>query len=934
LASTNKSDIPYAGPEDGSSGKRYAALLDIARRIAAAPGDDQLLETIAETAREQLGADFALVTGRDVDGEHGRFLAHAGLPLERTVSLRTARFHFLSYPHATRTFINGEVLIIDDVAAYPPTVHGSPVLKLAAKALFVAPLKQDGLVIGALSVHFRDHVHHWTGDEIYWLNCLAEQAALALLLCRTAQDNNRDATVRDALHTASQRLQAATDLNTVLEATMEGVMQVVPCVGVCVHLLNQQATEATIAGLKGFAYDSAQESKVIGYKYPADDSVLNSRTLLKHEAFYLRDFQVEADRWRNSDAPTLRAWMSVPLMSRGRCFGKITLDHDLPDVYGPEELAIVQTFAAHAASAIERAYLYSETVSRAERLSVLSQISRELVAARDADTLYDILRRLVTKAFVSDVFFICLAPSEHERLRFPVLVDEGVEYEHEILEPGPGPVNEVLHSGRGLLLKGASEWQARGSSMIGNKERASDAGMFAPLTWNGATLGVISVQTYRDRAYTQEEFQAFEALGATTALALARLRSEEATMERAAQFAALAQSARALVSKLELSDVLQTVVDHANQLTGAEAMLLLYDPDDDRLKVLTFAGKSSWQRVVIQTPMVRPNESPGGIAFAEQRTIVAADLPTDEQAIDGKEAQVSSLVALPLTVGDSRMGVLELTWTEQGAITPERLALYAAFADHAALAIHNARQHEQLRLREAERTALLRQLLTAQEAERKRVSNDLHDGPLQALGVGLINADTLKKRAVTESITTEDIDTLRRDFTAVVDEVRGIISDLRPEALDSYGLFPALQAHARRIQETTTLDILIDCDLEERLPPYMEALIYRLVQESLSNVRKHAMATVACVEIKLDAERNAVTLRVQDNGRGFNPKQLPARAHGFGLGLGSMAERTEGAGGTMVIESSPGQVTTLTFQIPIPRSDASDSTSDQPGARG
>jgi signal transduction histidine kinase len=278
-----------------------------------------------------------------------------------------------------------------------------------------------------------------------------------------------------------------------------------------------------------------------------------------------------------------------------------------------------------------------------------------------------------------------------------------------------------------------------------------------------------------------------------------------------------------------------------------------------------------------------------------------------------------SLVVLPLTVGEHRMGILELAWPEREAVTHERLELCNAFADHAALAIYNARQHAELRQREAERTQLLRQLLTAQEAERKRISIDLHDGPLQSLGVGLINADTLRKRTEQgAAVGADDIHALRTDFAAVVDEVRALIADLRPEVLDSYGLLPALQAHARRLRETTQLDIEIDYGLTERVPAYIEVLVYRLVQEALSNVRKHAQATGALVWIELDEGRNAVVVRVADDGRGFNPGAVPQRTMGYGVGLSSMVERTESAGGTMTIHSGPGKGTTIVFQIPLP----------------
>jgi signal transduction histidine kinase len=473
-------------------------------------------------------------------------------------------------------------------------------------------------------------------------------------------------------------------------------------------------------------------------------------------------------------------------------------------------------------------------------------------------------------------------------------------------------------------MKSRADWERFSSRRIGNEARASEAAIFAPLIWSGVTLGVISVQTYQERAYTQEEFQAFQALAATTALALGRIRSEQATAERAAQFAALVESARALVSNLEVSDVLQKVVDRANELTGGEAYLMLYNPDEDDIKVRAFAGNSSSHEQLRKDGALRPGQGVSGMAFSDQRTIVVQDMLNPEHPALQEEASMRSMVVLPLTVGGSRMGILELAWPEPGAVTSDRLALCTAFADHAALAMHNARQHDELRQREGERTVLLRQLLTAQEAERKRVSIDLHDGPLQSLGVGLVNADTLRRRAEQGQISAADVDELRLSFAAVVDEIRDLMADLRPEVLDSYGLLPALEAHARRIMETTELEIRIECNLPERLPAYIEVLIYRLVQESLSNVRKHAHATDAVIVLDVDEARGIVVVIVADNGRGFDPRHLPARTEGFGLGLGSMAERTESAGGTMSIESAPGKPTTVTFQIPLPSADAPD----------
>jgi signal transduction histidine kinase len=308
-----------------------------------------------------------------------------------------------------------------------------------------------------------------------------------------------------------------------------------------------------------------------------------------------------------------------------------------------------------------------------------------------------------------------------------------------------------------------------------------------------------------------------------------------------------------------------------------------------------------------------------GTSLREQTIIVIQDLLQEPSVSSLQDLRVRSAVVLPLSVGEERLGVLKIAWQEPNRANEECVALCTAFADHAALAIHNARQHDEMVKREEERTMLLRQLLTAQENERKLIALELHDGPLQSLGVGLINADALRKKMETGlPVTSLDIDDLRRYFASVVDEIRGLMADLRPEVLDSYGLLAGLEAYCRRLRETIPFEISIRYDMRERLPTYVEVLIYRLVQEALNNVRKHANATQATIVIRVDKGNSSVTVEVKDDGKGFDPGTLPSRREGFGLGIKSMLERTQSAGGSMLIDSIPGQGTSVVFQIPLP----------------
>ena len=130
-------------------------------------------------------------------------------------------------------------------------------------------------------------------------------------------------------------------------------------------------------------------------------------------------------------------------------------------------------------------------------------------------------------------------------------------------------------------------------------------------------------------------------------------------------------------------------------------------------------------------------------------------------------------------------------------------------------------------------------------------------------------------------------------------------------------LFPQA-GEPTQTHETTGLEIQVDYALEDRLPAYLEVLIYRLVQEALTNVRKHARATSATLSIETDESAGTVIVRVADDGRGFDSAAKLERAEGYGVGLRSMRERMEGAGGEMRVESAPGRGTTITFVLPLP----------------
>ncbi len=209
-----------------------------------------------------------------------------------------------------------------------------------------------------------------------------------------------------------------------------------------------------------------------------------------------------------------------------------------------------------------------------------------------------------------------------------------------------------------------------------------------------------------------------------------------------------------------------------------------------------------------------------------------------------------------------------------------------------------------------------RQLLASQEGERKRIAAELHDGLGQNLLV-IKNWAVLARRALEpESKARAPLDEVTTAATRSIEEVREIAHNLRPYHLDEIGLTDAIAAMTERIAEASGIEFKLALeDLRGRLSPEAEINLYRIVQEAVNNVVKHAQADT--VELSLRRHGQTLTVVIKDNGRGFDPAEA-ARRRERGFGLAGLAERVRLLGGKESIQSSPGQGTVITITLDLP----------------
>jgi signal transduction histidine kinase len=223
------------------------------------------------------------------------------------------------------------------------------------------------------------------------------------------------------------------------------------------------------------------------------------------------------------------------------------------------------------------------------------------------------------------------------------------------------------------------------------------------------------------------------------------------------------------------------------------------------------------------------------------------------------------------------------------------------------------RIQEELTKREALRRELLRHTVRAQEEERSRIARELHDETSQVLTAFSLDLATLKTEICDREEVKNLVDRLQGLSKQMSQGLYRLVHDLRPAQLDDLGLIPALE-YLKDDSVSAGLEVIINIHgRARRLDPINETVLFRVAQEALHNVVRHAQ--VGQARISLDYKPQEITLKVEDSGAGFNPVQsfVPPR----GWGLAGMRERVESVGGQLSIESKPGMGTTVEVDVPV-----------------
>jgi signal transduction histidine kinase len=404
--------------------------------------------------------------------------------------------------------------------------------------------------------------------------------------------------------------------------------------------------------------------------------------------------------------------------------------------------------------------------------------------------------------------------------------------------------------------------------------------------------------------FTADDQEAVSLLAAQAAVAIENARLYESSTRWLRRFETLNEIGNALASELELEPLLTLVAERLRELVAARLVVIaLPDPGERHvLRVTAAAGEATYGLVGMELGL---GASKAGRILERGRS-ERIDSVLDDPEVDQQAARrlgVRTGLFVPLVVHGRRIGVV-IAHDREGAdarFTDDDLRLAETLAARAAIAVD---------LSERVSRDTVRRVVEAQELERTRLARELHDETGQALTSILLGLKPVETAGTADEARTA-VAAVRDLVVSTLQDVRRLAVELRPSALDDFGLVPALERLTATWGEHSGMEVDLEARLaDERLPADVETTLYRIVQEALTNVAKHAGASrVSILLTRRGGGRVAAV--VEDDGRGFEPGETN------GLGLVGMRERVALAGGRLTIESSPGEGTTLVAEMPV-----------------
>jgi signal transduction histidine kinase len=696
-----------------------------------------------------------------------------------------------------------------------------------------------------LTEHEREHVSQ-----------IAGAAAMAMLNARLSAQSHRELRRRDALRGVVASISSELDQDSLFGRVIAGA----------VELLESDSGVISLIGPDGLTHIRAVHnlpSALVGRRIEPGEGLIGE-VLRSRQPAVVDNYQRDLPR-PLQEGVDVGSGVAVPVWWQDRLIGVFgVLSRDRTRVFTAEDREIMELLASHVAIAFDNARLYGEVRERLAEVTGLqaasTALAEELHPERALRVLAEQALRLSGAATVSI----------------------------ELLRPGGADLEVQVAVGENAValaaMRVAVEGSLAGTAVANGQPQISPGQLVLPLRARGRTLGTLSAYTHDLDSINPRQVDLLATFASQAAVSLDNAQLYAELSSRLEEMVGLQRLGTLLLEEHDFDRVLNSICRQLQRLTDAGgvgiALRTVVGPSSDALLGARIPTEGSFAAEALRTNKPQRSNDAQNDPRGYKHSLVLGNTRT--------------ILSVPMKTRQRTVGVLSVYNKEgEGGFTDRDAELATFFANQAAAAIENARLYEQSR-----EYAVIE--------ERNRLARELHDSVTQSLfSVTLLSEASLSLLDRHPAKARERLERANELAQGALAEMRALIFQLRPMTLQEEGLLSALKKHLNALHsrhgQLVQLQVTGNA---RRLPAPVEDATFRIVQEALNNVIKHAGTQTAAVMLEFGA--NGLRLCVVDGGVGFDPK-APRRSGT--LGMSSMRERADGVGGRLTIESAPGQGT-------------------------
>lgn len=571
---------------------------------------------------------------------------------------------------------------------------------------------------------------------------------------------------------------------------------------------------------------------------------------------------------------------------------------------------LLQTLAQNISLTIKNLSLSNENLHFRREADTIHKIGTEISQLQDVDQVLKVIVEKACDLLNAEISYLALADDEEQMIR--VRVTHGTRGDalrsltHKYGE-GVGGTVAITRTPAIVDNYPKGKWPKPPgiSDLVATESIISS--MCVPMYTRRGLVGVLYVASRHEAAFTQAHLDILQSLGTQAAIAIenARLYDEQKASTESLREAI--NTNERLLSLVLDNQGLQVITDTLSDLVQCPILV-----EDSRFHTLctSFHGCPEADQADIQSLQVSSINFWQNPKLSESLNVLQNTRHSIRVPENPQLGYYQPRIIVPIVTGVGLVGYVSVLETDQ----PLNEQKYSTVEQASIVfALEFVKQ-------EAARTNLLQHVITAQEEERKRIARELHDETSQALTALMIGLDTTSLALNVNSHEAANRLSAAKSVTeGLLKDIQRIITDLRPSLLDDLGLVPAIAWYGE--QRLKPLGIALNLEgnaLENRLPPSMETALFRIVQEAIANVIRHAHASE--VSVRMDIQDNDLTLQITDNGVGFDAQVLQSpNSLGKAIGLWGIQERVRILQGEFNLQTAPRKGTAITIHVPMPR---------------